>query len=190
VIAFPTLFNWVLPGDKLVAIWQGYMGYVHIQELYLTKQGLSVFTMLLLRTGCSVSIVMLLLLSTRWTSLLKAIRIVGVSQIFVMVLEMTYRYIFLLLQVVTDMFQAKKCRTVGNVSYREQRRFIGAAITTLLCKSLTLSQEVHMAMIARGYDGEPKSLGDFTCGIKEWRFIGAGILAIIGVTGGDIYLGR
>jgi len=190
VIAFPTLFNWVLPGDKLLTIWQDYTGYVYISELYITKQGLSVFTMLLLRTGCSVSIVMLLLLSTRWTSLLKAIRIVGVSQIFVMVLEMTYRYIFLLLQVVTDMFQAKKCRTVGKVSYREQRCFIGAAIATLLSKSLTLSQEVHMAMVARGYSGEPKALGDFKWGSEEWRFIGASILVIIGISGGDIYLGR
>lgn len=143
--------------------------------------------MLLLRTGCSVSITMLLLLSTRWTNLLKAIRIVGVSQIFVMVLEMTYRYIFLLIQVVTDMFQAKKCRTVGRVSYREQHRFMGTAVATLLCKSLALSQEVHMAMVARGYTGEPKTLGDFTWGTSEWRFIGVSILVIISVIGGDIY---
>jgi energy-coupling factor transporter transmembrane protein EcfT len=72
---------------------------------------------------------------------------------------MAYRYIFLLLTSVTDMYQARQARTPGTPKHdRSARAFLGASVGTLLGKASQLSEEVHQAMTARGYRGDAKTL--------------------------------
>ena len=89
VIALPATLSAFTPGPPLVTL-------VNLASppLYLaiTVPGVITAAFLLLRVGASVSIAVLLVLTTRWTSLLKALRVLHVPQAFVLILGMTYRY--------------------------------------------------------------------------------------------------
>ena len=64
------------------------------------------------RVAVSISLVVLLTLTTPWNRLLASLRALFVPRMFVLVLGMTYRYVFHLLNGVTDMYTARKARTV------------------------------------------------------------------------------
>jgi cobalt/nickel transport system permease protein len=78
---------------------------------------------------------------------------------FVLIIGMAYRYLFLLLASVTDMYKARKARSVGAEKHdAAARRFVFATAGALIGKSLVLSEEVHQAMVSRGYRGNAKVL--------------------------------
>ena len=68
------------------------------------------------RVGVSVSLAVLLVLTTPWADLLKSLRALRVPQVFVLILSMTYRYIFLFLHTVNGIFLARKSRIVARTS--------------------------------------------------------------------------
>ncbi len=72
----------------------------------------------------SVSLAVLLVMTTPWADLLKSLRAIHVPQIFVLILSMTYRYIFLFLHTMNGLFLARKSRIVARTSGGEQRRWI------------------------------------------------------------------
>lgn len=97
---------------------------------------------------------MLLIFTTRWTILLKALRVLRVPQAFVLILGMTYRYLFVLLNAANDLLLARQSRVVGRVAPAEERRWLAASLGTLFAKAYALSDEVYLAMQARGFRGE------------------------------------
>ena len=57
-----------------------------------------------------------MVLCTPWSYLLKALRVLRLPVVLVVVLGMTYRYIFLLLRNAHDMFTSRKSRMVGRLT--------------------------------------------------------------------------
>jgi energy-coupling factor transporter transmembrane protein EcfT len=145
-----------------------------------------------MRVACSVSIVVLLTLTTPWTKLLAGLRALFVPKIFILIIGMAYRYIFLLLNSVTDMYTARKARSAGNPSgdVKEGRRFVTATAGALFGKAHALSDEVHMAMVSRGYSGDAKTLQAPAVGVADLAFL-LGVLLFASLTlGGDRLVGR
>ncbi|MGB9792822.1 MAG: cobalt ECF transporter T component CbiQ [Thermacetogeniaceae bacterium] len=173
VIILPSLFNYVLPGRPLLVLYDfghplNFGPWTFPSYLAITREGLTGGIAFILRVGACVSLAVLLTLTTNWSALLKAFRSLFVPQVFVTVLEMTYRYIYVLLLTVSDMFAARQSRTVGRTSASEQRRFISGAMGTLWEKAFSLSEEVHAAMLSRGYTGEPRPLASFQMQQLDW----------------------
>lgn len=146
VVALPALF--LTPGDTLWAILE------HPIPLAITRQGLYGAGMLVLRVGASVSLAVLLLLTTPWPALLHGLRALRVPQSLVLLLHMARRYIFLLLQNAEALLLARRSRWVGQLPSSVRRRMTASMAGTLLARSYHLSQEVHLAMEARGFRGE------------------------------------
>lgn len=195
IIVLPSIFNLVRPGDPLITLlnlgqpiqW----GFIHLPAtIAITTQGLTGAGLIILKVGVSVSLVVLLTITSRWTELLKALRVFFIPAIFIMVLEMTYRYIFLLLTVITDMFIARKCRSVGVSTIKENRKFVSVGIGNVFAKAFMLSEEIHDAMISRGYTGEAKTINKFQVTAQD--IVWLVLIVIIGFFfwGGDIILGR
>lgn len=151
LVALPAIFGFVTPGPALVSL-----GPVDI-----TAPGVRTSLTLIFRVVASVTSVLLLILTTRWPVLLRALRSLKVPLVLTLILSMTYRYIFLLARVANAMFLARKSRTVGPTDARQGRRFLGAATGLLIGKSYHLSNEVYLAMLSRGYRGEPTTLEGF-----------------------------
>jgi cobalt ECF transporter T component CbiQ len=150
----PATLSVVTPGDLIVQLWTW-----HGTPHGLTRQGLLTAALVILRVACSVSVVLMVTMSTPWNRLLGALRALGVPKVFVMIVAMAYRYLFVLLGTITDLLLARKARTVEPPGHGAMdRRFAGAALGTILSKSSHLSEEVHQAMVARGYTGAHHSL--------------------------------
>ncbi|MHB8792910.1 MAG: cobalt ECF transporter T component CbiQ [Thermoleophilia bacterium] len=194
IIVIPSLFNVFRPGDPLWVIWDfGHEVNVGPWSLgtsvAITKQGLEGAVLLVLRVAVSVSLAVLLTLTTRWSDLLKALRVFFVPRIFILILSMTYRYIFLLLDIAGDMFTARTSRMVGPSSSRDDRHFMASSMGTLLGKSHTMSDEIYSAMLSRGYNGEPMSMHSFKMRLADWALMGSALLAAALVILGDIRVG-
>lgn len=155
IIAIPAMFSFITPGAIVLPLWTW-----HGSTVGITEQGLATAGLLVMRVACSVSIVVLITLTTPWTKLLAGLRALLLPKIFILIIGMAYRYIFLLLNSVTDMYTARKARAVGNASAdaREGQRFVAATAGALFGKAHALSEEVHMAMVSRGYSGDAKTL--------------------------------
>jgi cobalt ECF transporter T component CbiQ len=126
-----------------------------------------------LRVGTSVSLAILLILTTKWADILKSLRILRVPGVFVLVLAMTYRYVFLLLHTANGMFLARKSRMVAQTSGSEQRWWVVAAIGVLMHRSFKMSEDVYQAMIARGFMNEIRSLTDYRATPADWALLAA-----------------
>ncbi len=183
IVALPALFNPFTPGPALITLLDLASPRVY---LAITQPGVITAAFLLLRVGASVSIAVLLILTTRWTSLLKALRVIRVPQAFVLILGMTYRYIYVLLHTANNMFLARQSRVVGRVSGDEDRRWLAASMGTLLSKSYGMSEEVYLAMQSRGFRGEAQVLETFVWHTADWLAL-FGFLAVALIA---IWMGR
>ena len=154
IVLIPATLSIVTPGDVILTLWH-WNG--HPEGV--TQQGLTSAVLVVCRVAVSISLVVLVTLTTPWTRLLASLRALGVPRMFVLIVGMAYRYLFLLLASVTDMYLARKARTAGAEKHDAQaRRFVFATAGSLIGKSLVLSEEVHQAMVSRGYRGDAKVL--------------------------------
>ena len=190
ILVFPALFNVVRPGTPLLVLFHLEhplkLAYWRLpREIAITTEGLTSAVLLILRVGASVSLAALLTLTTRWNVLLKALSALKIPSVFLAVLEMSYRYIFLLLQTSADMFMARRSRSVGRAKSRDERRFVTFAMGTLWGKTTALSQHVHSAMLARGYTGSPRSLIRFRMMRSDWIWLVLVLIIAIIFTGVD-----
>ena len=152
----------------------------------ITRTGLTTAAFLLLRVGTSVSVGVLLVLTTPWNSVLKALGVLRLPAVIILMLGMTYRYIHLLLNITTDMFLSRKSRVLKPLSGADERRLIGATTGTLLSKSLQVSSEVYLAMLSRGFRNFPRTLDTFKMRRADWA---AGLIVFL-VFLAALWLGR
>jgi cobalt/nickel transport system permease protein len=130
-------------------------------ELGVHRDGVFAAAIFVLRVGVSVSLAVLLVLTTKWADILKSLRVLRVPNVFVLVLAMTYRYIFLLLHTANGMFLARKSRVVARTSGKEQRWWTVASVGVLMSRSFRMSEDVYQAMLARGFNGELRTATDY-----------------------------
>ncbi len=172
ILILPVLF--ITPGAVLVSLPLG---------LYITRMGVESALFLLLRVSTSVSLGLLLILTTPWNRVLSALSMLHIPDAFVLILGMTYRYIYVLLRLANDMFQSRKSRVVGRLSGTQERRMMAASAGVLFNHSLNLSSEVFLAMQSRGFTGRVVTLKPFRMSTRDWTwgagFVLVAVLAII-----------
>jgi cobalt ECF transporter T component CbiQ len=176
VIALPALF--LTPGDALYRLpglhWT------------VTAQGFATASYLLLRVETAATLALLLVFTTPWMHVLKALRVFRVPVVLVAILGMASRYILLLLQTAHEMFESRKSRSVGALAAAERRRMAVANAGVLLSRSFQLSGDVYLAMQARGFRGEVYVVDDFQMQARDW-FAMAAFATVAAVS---ILLGR
>jgi cobalt/nickel transport system permease protein len=173
VIALPMIFNIFLPGDPLVTVARlgpgAHLGPIMLPEsIYITRQGVLAAATFTLRVAASVSAVVLLFLTTRQQVIFKSLRSVGVPRLYVLTLEMAYRYIFLLTDMMREIHIARRARTIRPGSLLDEQRWVGSRIGYILMRSLGTSEKVHMAMISRGFNGEVRIMQDFRLSGRDY----------------------
>ncbi|MGA3094093.1 MAG: cobalt ECF transporter T component CbiQ [Dehalococcoidales bacterium] len=162
VIAIPAIF--ITPGT---VFW-------HIgAHVSVTQQGLLSAAFLLARVTDSLSLGILLILTTRWTDLLAALRWFRLPALIVSVVGMTYRYIFLFLHTANNIFMARRSRTIARFSGAANRHWLAQVMAATLAKSQYLGEEVYLAMLARGYSGEIVTLDDLQTRDRDFLWLAA-----------------
>jgi cobalt ECF transporter T component CbiQ len=173
LVALPALF--ITPGEPAF----------RLGALTVTQQGVRAAAFLTLRVAVSVSFMLLMVLTTSWPVLLKALRSLGFPRLFIFLLSVTYRYIYVLLSSANALFLARKSRKLGPEAWQSTSRWTGALFGSLLEKSYVLGNEVFLAMKARGFRGEAAVLTDFRLrsGDVAW------MLLLFSVAGFSFYFG-
>ena len=123
IVVIPALF--LVPGPRLFDL---ALGPLH---LALSIPGSSAGIVFVSRVGVSVSLGVLLVMTTPWADILKSLRVLRVPQVFVLVLSMTYRYIFLFLHTVNGCPAGPQEPVVARTSGGEQRRWISGTMGNL-----------------------------------------------------------
>ena len=164
VFSIPAATNIIIPGKPVLTIFGSSSG-ASIPwlagGLSFTLEGIRTVLKMFLRSGVSVSFCYLLIMTTRWSNLTASLRAFRIPVLFVSILDMTYRFIFVLIKVSIDIFEARYLRTVGKVRNRENRKFISSSIALLFAKSSHMSEEIYDSMLSRCYTGEPSGLKSF-----------------------------
>ena len=172
VIALPALF--ITPGEPLFT--------APALHLSISVQGMRTAVLLVLRVETAATLTTVLVLSTSWTQILKALRSLHLPAEIVTMLAMTHRYVFLLIETANQMFESRRSRTVGVLSGSERRKTTARTAGVLLSKSIELSQEVYLAMLSRGFRGDVRLLTDFRLKPRDYvgltAFLFTGCLAV------------
>ena len=171
LVALPALF--LTPGDRIADFTIG---------LSVSRQGLTSAELLVLRMETAATLMTLLVLTTPWMHLLRALRAFRVPQEVVLMLAMTHRYIFLLGETAAQMFESRQSRTVGSLGRAARRQVTSRTAGVLLSKSVELSSEVYLAMQSRGFRGDARILTERTLRPPDYLalsgFVGIVVLCV------------
>jgi len=179
-LVLPLVFNVFFPGDPLIQLIHlgpgAHLGPIPLPEsIYITKQGVNAATIFMMRVATCVSAIVLLFLTTPQQMLFKSLRSVGIPKLYVLTLSMAYRYIFVLTELVSEMYVAKKARTIKARGMFDEQKWVGGRIGYTLIRSLDMSEKVHMAMMSRGYNGDVRIMQEFKMRNRDYI---AGMMAI------------
>jgi len=178
-IAIPALFSFFTPGEALLSFKVLGIG------LAITRQGLLGAALFVSRVITSVSFAVLVSITTKHFELLKVLRMVGVPQVFVMVLGMCYRYIYLFAEVVSNTYIAIKSRAGGRITHKAGRHIAAWNMASLWYRSYQLNAAVYNAMVSRGYSGEPVMLSIFRTRPGDWIWLSTAVL----ISAGFVFIG-
>jgi cobalt/nickel transport system permease protein len=184
LVVLPAAFSWVTPGDPVLFVYRGPGPAGLPADLAVTRQGLTAAAMVLLRSAASLGLVVLLVKTTRWPVLTKAIQALGVPAVFVMVLELTYRYLFLFLLLLADFLLGRRSRLVGGESARAKLEWIGGTLAGFLRLAGEYSREIAAAMTARGFGGPARSAPSARPGLGDAVYLAVVIAICLALVGG------
>lgn len=188
LVVLPATLSWVTPGEPLLIIYQGVARqigpFVLPADLTITLQGIKAAAMVTLRAATSLGLVTILVKTTRWPILTKALQSLGLPGLFVMVLDLTYRYLFLFLLLVADYLLGRRSRLVGLETAGAKLSWIGGTLAGFLRMAGEYSREIAAAMQARGYDGENRLALEARIGFGDAGFLIIVLLIVFGLWGG------
>ncbi|HEX8810625.1 MAG TPA: cobalt ECF transporter T component CbiQ [Terracidiphilus sp.] len=176
VIALPAIF--ITLGNPIATFAGGAM--------QVTSQGLATAALFIARVETAVTLSTLLILCTPWTQVLKALRSFHLPAEAIVMLAMTHRYIFLLVETAGQMWESRQSRTVGLLRGAEQRQITARTAGVLLSKSIDLSNDVYLAMQSRGFRADIRILTEFR--LKSWDYVA--LLAFLSVGVVAVWIGR
>lgn len=182
-VVIPALFSVFSPGKPITTL------NLFLFKLTITEQGLSSAVLFIMRVATSVSFAVLLSITTKHFELLKVLRVFRIPQVFVMIVGMCYRYIFLFVETVENTYLAIKSRIGGRIHYRQGQHIVAWNIAYLWTRSYQLNEEVYKAMRSRGYRGEPVILNRFRMRFKDLVWLVAALIIAAAVVG-STYLSK
>ena len=165
LVTLPAALNLVTPGAPLLPLWRE-------PFVAVTSPGLALVAFFVLRAVAAAGFGLLLALTTPWSDLLAGLRALRAPRLFLDLLGMTWRYFTLLLHSAAEMFTARRSRAVGAAPAALERRFLGGAAAALFGRTLALAEEVHDAMLARGWTGEARGSAPLRFAAADGAWLG------------------
>src|SRR5208337_1685696 len=154
IIALPASLNTITNGELVVRLVElpkpyDFLGY-HIPRLIgITRQGITGVMMLTLRVANSVALSLLVISTTPFPSLVKALKVLRVPDVFLMLLTLTYKYIFIFAGTIEDMYLAKRSRLARRTNGVDGRMWVAGRIAFIFKKTQLRCEEVFKAMLSR-----------------------------------------
>lgn len=170
-LALPSSFNIITPGAVIFPVFG--------QKLYISMEGLEVLSILSLRVMAMVSLVTLLLLTTGQANIFRSLQGLPIPKVFVTVMAMAFRYILLLIRIADDVHMARKARTVKPSSAREAQGWLASRVWFIMERSMEMADGIHLAMTARGFTGDVKTIEAFEMKARDYIWIGVTVFVFL-----------
>jgi cobalt/nickel transport system permease protein len=183
VILLPAMTNLITSGQPV-----GPVVDLFGTAIYFTREGIAYAITFTLRVGAAVSFSILMMTAIGWSRLMRTLAQLRFPPSFVTILDMTYRYIHMLLDTVANMFLARKSRMVGKPTSKELRNIGSSAVASLFNKSYHMSENVYLAMLSRGYTGKPRMMSEYRSGRVDQVFAVATIAFMVVVLSIDLFV--
>jgi len=134
------------------------------------NNGVTMAAMTFLRVSGALSCLYFLVLTTSITDMLITLRKFHVPLILIEMSLLIYRYIFLLLEIASQMNTAQEMR-LGDTNWINKIKSTALLAGNLFIRTLEQGERTFTAMSARGYDGEIRTLDDLP-NPQPWLIIG------------------
>jgi len=118
----------------------------------ITTEGVRGMALLTLRIGNSLALSLLVLHTTSFPDLIKALRLFRVPDSFIVVITLSYKYVFAFSRIIIEMHLAKKSRLLGGMDAVQSRYWAAGRIAALFHKTQRRCEEICKAMVARGLE--------------------------------------
>ncbi len=116
----------------------------------LQPNGTTVFLSVVVKSTLCLFTIVLLSNTTPFSTILALLKRVGTPAVFVSVLALLFRYLFVLIDEAERMQRARRCRTVDR--HRLNRwKLLGTVIGQLFVRSTDRAERIYAAMCARGW---------------------------------------
>jgi cobalt/nickel transport system permease protein len=126
-------------------------------QISVTYNGLLVLVNVVVKSWLCILALILLSSTTRFDDLLKGIKQLGMPQVMILILSFMYRYIFVLVDEAMRLQQARDSRNFGG-SWLHHLKTVGHMVGTLFIRSYERGERIYAAMLARGFDGQIRTL--------------------------------
>lgn len=133
--------------------------------------------LIVIKIFATLLIVNILSSTTKWSQITKTLKLFYIPDIFLLIFDITIKYIYILGQLSLDMFYALKLRSVGknHSKYMSISKIAG----NLFVKSKDMGEEMYSAMECRGFTGEYKSVNIFKFSFYDFFYSVAGVSLLL-----------
>jgi len=158
LVSLPSALQLFTPGTVVVSL----------GPLSLTEQGLMGVATLVTRVVAAAGFALLVILTMRWSDLLRALSAMRLPEVVVATLAMTQKQILTLLRTVEQIHLARESRTLSLGTTRENREWVTERMAFVVRKSMKTADDVHDAMLSRGFTGAMPSLARLRLRPRDW----------------------
>jgi cobalt/nickel transport system permease protein len=96
--------------------------------------------------------------TTRFADLLTAMQKLAVPKLLIIQLGFLYRYIFVLIDRAHQIMRARAGRKLRNLGFKAELKTASSMLGSLFIRSIDTAEHINIAMQARGFDGNWRSL--------------------------------
>jgi cobalt/nickel transport system permease protein len=179
LIALPSALAVFTPGPAAV----------QLGPVTLTQPGLLGVATLVTRVVAAAGFALLVVWTMRWSDLLRALTSLRVPDVIVATLAMTQKQILSLLTVVEQIHLARESRTLTRGAARADRDWVTERMAFVARTSMKRADDVHDAMLSRGFTGAMPSLVRPRLVTRDWLWLTATPLLCVAVVWADRVLG-
>ena len=173
LIALPSAFNFMTKGEIILPIATLSRSYdfwiYHVPAtIGITKEGMFGVAMLTMRVINSLSLSFLVLYTTPFPEMVRALKILKVPDTFLIIISLCYKYIFIFSKTIEDMYLAKRARMLREDDNKKAREWTAGRLALIFRKTQLRCEEVFRAMVARGFSDSIKLYGFGKMRATDW----------------------
>ena len=159
MVMAPAVLNVFTPGKMLITLLRFpsdrvFLIYHIPAEIGITDEGIMIVLRMFIKVFNSLTLTFVILQSTSFNRLIKALRFMRVPSVFILIITLAYKFIFIMSQTIEEMYLAMRARWTGSRDQRETRRIVAGRMGFLFKKSWMRYEETYKAMTSRGFTGE------------------------------------
>jgi cobalt/nickel transport system permease protein len=147
-----------------------FVAVVSVFNIVAGNQIIETFLATLSKSLISVVYLILLVATTRFPDLMKAFERLKCPQLITTILSFMYRYVFVIEDELMTMKMAKESRSFGGSALFHAKVFSNI-LGSLFIRSYERAEEIYLAMCARGFDGDIRTLGEFKLRMADAVFL-------------------